>query len=51
MIKSNENNLNILQAAANMFYGAAEMVEENSYQVLEDQHNPEFLPENPKEEK
>ena len=51
MIKYNENNLNILQAAANMFYGAAEMVEENSYQVLEDQHNPEFLPENPKEEK
>lgn len=51
MIKSNENNLNILQAAANMFYGAAEMVDESNYQVLDEKSQQEFLPENTKEEK
>jgi hypothetical protein len=28
MVKANESNLNILEAAANMFYGASEAVEE-----------------------
>jgi hypothetical protein len=51
MIKSNESNLNILQAAANMFYGTAEMIEDNNYQVFENQNSTDFLPENNKEEK